>query len=98
MNIPGFTAEATLYKSITSYRPGCFFHGEIGVNVVPQLFNVIYEPWEGGFTWGGIPVLSGGGSGAGGGADRVDILEARCRRACQRFQAGPARQACLDEC
>jgi hypothetical protein len=98
MNIPGFTAEATLYKSITSYRPGCFFHGEIGVNVVPQLF-MVYEPWDGaGSGGGGIPILSGGGSGEGGGSGRVDRLEANCRLACQRFQAGPARQACLDEC
>ena len=37
MNMPGFTAEATLYNSATSYRSSCVIHTEIGLNVTPQL-------------------------------------------------------------
>ena len=37
MNMPGFTAEVTLYSSVTPYRSHCFIHTEVGLNVTPQL-------------------------------------------------------------
>jgi len=36
MNMPGFTAEATLYNSATPYRSSGVIHTEIGLNVTPQ--------------------------------------------------------------
>jgi hypothetical protein len=37
MNMPGFTADAALYNSVTPYRSSCFGPTEIGLNVTPQL-------------------------------------------------------------
>jgi len=37
MNMPLFTAEATLYNSVTPYRSSCFSPTEIGLHVTPQL-------------------------------------------------------------
>src|SRR6266436_5700689 len=37
MNMPGFTAEATFYNSVASYRSSFLFQPGIGVNVTPQL-------------------------------------------------------------
>jgi hypothetical protein len=45
MNIPGFTAEATLYKTVSSYRLSSFIHTEIGLNVTPQFPLNWYEVW-----------------------------------------------------
>jgi hypothetical protein len=36
MSIPGFTAEVTLYHSVTSYRSSSSAHTEMGLNVAPQ--------------------------------------------------------------
>jgi len=37
MNMPGFTAEATLYNSVTPYCSSSFIHTEVGSNVTPQI-------------------------------------------------------------
>jgi hypothetical protein len=37
MNMPGFTAEVTLYCSATPYRSSSFVHTEVGLNVTPQM-------------------------------------------------------------
>lgn len=37
MNMPGFTAEATLYNSATPYRSSYVIYTETGLNVTPQL-------------------------------------------------------------
>jgi hypothetical protein len=37
MNMPGFTAEASLRNSVASYRSHSLFHTEIALTVTPQM-------------------------------------------------------------
>jgi hypothetical protein len=92
MNTPGFTAEATLYKTVTSYRSNGVIHTEVGLNVKPQM-GFIGE-WLGRViadaVWYGEPSGSDGSSPAEIFARRTCIaLTRRCdsgdMKACQRL-------------
>jgi hypothetical protein len=94
MNIPGFTAEVTLYNSVTPYRSSCFIHTEVGLNVTPQL-GFIGE-WmarlssEAAF-FGGV---------SSGGSSPADIFERKMcielRRRCGRGDVKACRQLAED--
>jgi hypothetical protein len=45
MNMPGFTAEATLYNSVSSYRSSFLSQTDIALNVTPQLSEV-FDPYR----------------------------------------------------
>jgi hypothetical protein len=43
MNLPRFTAEASLYNSATPYLSSCVNHAEMGLNVTPQLRSQFFS-------------------------------------------------------
>lgn len=91
MNIPGFTAEVSIYNSLTTYYPNDFIHTEIGLglNVIPQLWCA------GDLCWYQDDVFyDGGGNYENGGRDLGEI---QCRRKCYGLH-GNNRKACLDDC
>lgn len=91
MNMPGFTAEATLYNSVTPYRSSSFIHTEVRLNVTPQIGFT--SPWiEANFIGEWMARLSSDaaffGGVSGGGSSPADIAERRIclglRRSCAR--------------
>ena len=51
MNMPGFTAEASLRNSVASYRSHSLFHTEIALTVTPQMPVDPVEVWCRAFCW-----------------------------------------------
>jgi hypothetical protein len=96
MNIPGFTAEVTLYRSVTPYRSSCFIHTEAGLNVTPQL-GFIGE-------WLARVIADAvwyGGTSGGGGSSPADIVERRnCIELRRRCNSGDMKACRLlkEEC
>jgi hypothetical protein len=91
MNMPGFTAEATLYNSVTPYRSSSFIQTGVGLNVTPQL-GFTSEWMEMNFIGEWMARLSSEaaffGGVSGGGSSPADIAERRLclglRRSCAR--------------
>jgi hypothetical protein len=106
MNMPGFTAEATLYNSVTPYRSSRFIHTEIGLNVIPQIgftskwmeMNFIGE-WMARLS-SDAAFFSGGSSG-GSGSSPADIAERKLCLGLRRSCANGDKKACrllAEEC
>ena len=106
MNIPGFTADSSLYKTNGRYQMNSSTHRvELNASLVqPSL--AIYM--DGRFVCDGEVTDNGfincdpiGGGGGGGGVDRVDRLErlacARCYTKCNRKPV-TQRAACRAQC
>ena len=108
MNIPGFTAEASLFNAGTRYRTTAEagFHGGLdrvprSGGVLPQLMMSVpfFDPYTGGFGTFSIDLPD----------DRTGIPDPnrdppldqgqrRCRLGCSRIQGTLARRKCLADC
>jgi hypothetical protein len=102
MNMPGFTAEATLYNSVTPYRSSSFIHTEVGFNVTSQIGFT--SKWiEANFDWiDGLSAETGFfGSVSGGGNSPADIAERKLCLGLRRSCANGDKKACrllAEEC
>lgn len=97
MNMPGFTAEHSLYRTDRHFHTGVSDTFRVlNTEVRPQLRCV----WDGSDRCGGIPVGGNGGGGLGGVTPLEKIFEAQCRAGCHRrgIKGGAALQKCLAEC
>ena len=92
MNMPGFTAEHSLYRTNRHFHTGVSDTlSVLDAEVRPQLRCL---PVGGGdIICGDIP-----GGGGGGGDDRGDRFEAQCRAGCLRIRSVAARRQCLADC
>lgn len=101
MNIPGFTAEATLYNSATSYRSSFLFQTDMG-NVTPQLrpenpAGFCYCNGETCVCGSDIIIVPFGAGGTG--EDAADKrIEVACRKHCITRFRGALQNACLQDC
>ena len=94
MSIPEFSAEASLYSSVTPYRSSCCVHAEVGLDVTPQL----------GFIGEWMARISSEaaffGGGGGGGSSPADIFERKMciglRQRCGRGDMKACRQLAED--
>ena len=103
MNMPGFTAEDSLYKTNGRYQGASSVHGiELNANSVqPSLAIYI----DGRFVCNGEVTANGFIDcyplGGGGGGDRPDFSCLQCKRNCLRkplAQRAACREACDDFC
>jgi hypothetical protein len=104
MNMPGFTAEATLYNSVTPYRSSSFIQTEVGLNVTPQI-GFTSEWMEMNFIGEWMARLSSEaaffGGVSGGGSSPADIAERKLCLGLKRSCANGDKKACrllAEEC